>query len=322
MTTQTLPVQTFSFYQHVLFIFAVVAVIIFSAVSVPYKVFAQTAPLDPHNPADVETAVKNYFADIPAMPAIAKCESSFRQFDYDGSVLFDPSYSMIGVFQVSAAHLPESIGLGMDIMTLNGNMAYAKRLYMQNGIDPWMDSFGCWGSQVNQKPPLVLGTSTVASPAPTSLPTPTAASVNSGGSSGLALGMTGASVLALQQLLNKVGFVIAASGAGSPGNETNRFGSLTRNAVRRFQCAKSIVCSGDESTTGYGMVDDRTYQALLAASGVAPAPINSAVGQLPPNTTGGTAMDKAAQIAQVESQISALVQQLDTLNKRLGELTR
>ena len=38
---------------------------------------------------------------------------------------------------------------------------------------------------------------------------------------------------------------------------------MTREAVRRFQCAKGIACDGDEATTGYGRVGPMTRSALL-----------------------------------------------------------
>lgn len=325
-------------------------VVAVAVLCLPHMAFAQVAsiaatstatvtPIDPYNPADVELRVRDYFKDVPSMAAIAKCESSFRQYGDDGHVLFDPSYSMIGVFQISAAHLPESIGLGMDIMTLDGNLAYARRLYTQGGIDPWMDSFGCWGNVVktaNQSslPGMVLGTSTQATSgaAPVS-PAPAPAITAIPSVMSLSLGMTNSSILALQQMLNKLGFAVAASGAGSLGQETTRFGSLTRDAVRRFQCAKLSICSGNESTTGYGMVDDRTYQALQAAmqalSPVAvttPAPTPAAPSYTltaASNTSVSSASsDKAAQIAQVQSQIVNLTNQLDQLNKQLNTLTK
>lgn len=288
-------------------------------------------PFDPLNPADIEAKVRSYFADFPTMAAIAQCESGFRQFDSDGTVLFDPSYSMIGIFQESSAHLAEALDLGMNILTVDGNLAYARHLYQTNGIDPWMDSYKCWGSIVKSQGS-VLGTSTSAvgasssvtasATAPTTVVSQTAPATSY--SVGLALGMSGESVMALQQSLNKAGFVVAASGAGSPGQETMRFGMLTRDAVRRFQCAKGIVCSGDESTTGYGEADDRTQAALAAALSalVATAATPTAATSTQPATTPGQSSDKAAQIAQVESQITALTNQLDTLNRRLTDLTR
>lgn len=57
----------------------------------------------------------------------------------------------------------------------------------------------------------------------------------------LETGSTGDDVRALQAYLNSHGFAVASSGAGSPGNETNRFGGLTRAALIKFQKAKGIT---------------------------------------------------------------------------------
>ena len=59
----------------------------------------------------------------------------------------------------------------------------------------------------------------------------------------LQVGSTGDDVLALQVYLNARGFTIAQSGAGSPGNETMRFGGLTRAALAKFQAANGITPS-------------------------------------------------------------------------------
>ncbi len=57
----------------------------------------------------------------------------------------------------------------------------------------------------------------------------------------LELGMKGADVRELQKFLNANGFLIAETGDGSPGNETQYFGSLTRAALAKYQAAKGIT---------------------------------------------------------------------------------
>lgn len=61
-------------------------------------------------------------------------------------------------------------------------------------------------------------------------------------------------VLALQKFLNAEGFVLAETGAGSPGNETSYFGNRTYNAVLRFQNAYAseiLHPLGLSEATGY-----------------------------------------------------------------------
>ncbi len=51
----------------------------------------------------------------------------------------------------------------------------------------------------------------------------------------LTFGSIGEDVKALQKLLNSKGFILASEGPGSPGNETDFFGRLTRDKVIKFQ---------------------------------------------------------------------------------------
>ncbi|MFZ2556247.1 MAG: peptidoglycan-binding protein, partial [Minisyncoccia bacterium] len=57
----------------------------------------------------------------------------------------------------------------------------------------------------------------------------------------LELGMSGADVVALQVFLNTKGFIVAASGIGSRGNESDYFGARTKAALATYQAANAIV---------------------------------------------------------------------------------
>ncbi len=57
----------------------------------------------------------------------------------------------------------------------------------------------------------------------------------------LTIGSTGADVKCFQALMNAHGFQLAASGAGSPGNETSYFGTRTLGAVQRLQVAQGWI---------------------------------------------------------------------------------
>jgi len=75
-------------------------------------------------------------------------------------------------------------------------------------------------------------------------------------SSGLGKGMTSADIRRLQQLLNKhADTQISSSGVGSPGNETEYFGSLTEKAVQKFQAKYGVAQEGD---SGYGYMGPKT----------------------------------------------------------------
>jgi hypothetical protein len=90
--------------------------------------------------------VQEYFADSPVLIDIASCESHFIQFDADGTIhrgKVNPQD--VGVMQINEKyHLSDSKKLGLDIYTLEGNMAYAKHLYEKQGTRPWEYSSKCW----------------------------------------------------------------------------------------------------------------------------------------------------------------------------------
>jgi hypothetical protein len=222
-----------------------IAISIFSMTLVSSAPSGALAQANPN--AGVEAQVRAAMADLPEMIVIAKCESGFRQFAPDGTPLRGGTgKKYVGIFQIDEnLHRQKALDMVYDINTVVGNVAYARYLHSKSGTNPWK---GC------------LGTPVAPAPAPG---TPAVQGSGTGSlASNLNFGMTNAQVLTLQQILNKSGFVISASGPGSPGNETSYFGAMTREAVRKFQCAKNITCSGSESTTGYGMVGPRTRAAL------------------------------------------------------------
>ena len=98
----------------------------------------------------VKEYVQAYFADEPLLADIAGCESHFRQYDKDGNVLRNPNSSAIGIMQImSSIHDPVADKLGLDIYTMQGNLAYAKFLYAAKGTGPWNSSKACWGKSKN-----------------------------------------------------------------------------------------------------------------------------------------------------------------------------
>lgn len=96
--------------------------------------------------ADIESKVRLFFADTPIMAEVIKCESQFRQFNSDGSAFRGIVNNQdVGIAQVNEYyHAKRAKKLGIDIYTVDGNMAYAKLLYQEEGTDPWSSSAPCW----------------------------------------------------------------------------------------------------------------------------------------------------------------------------------
>lgn len=97
-------------------------------------------------PKTTKDIVDEYFKDTPILSKIAFCESTFRQFNEQGDVLRGKVNSRdVGVMQINEFyHLERAQELGLDIYTLEGNMAYAKDLYERKGVSPWVHSSDCW----------------------------------------------------------------------------------------------------------------------------------------------------------------------------------
>ena len=75
--------------------------------------------------------------------AIGYCESSLRQFQEDGAVLVSTT-SDKGVLQINQIHWKTAEKMGIDLDTVDGNIAYAKYLKERNGKNDWYQSAHCW----------------------------------------------------------------------------------------------------------------------------------------------------------------------------------
>ncbi len=97
-------------------------------------------------PQEVEKRVRAEFAATPAMIEIARCESEFRHYNGNGTVLRGGyNAGMVGVFQFyEAIHASQARALGFDLATLEGNLKYAKHLHSISGTQPWNSSKSCW----------------------------------------------------------------------------------------------------------------------------------------------------------------------------------
>src|SRR3989344_2769577 len=82
----------------------------------------------------------------------------------------------------------------------------------------------------------------------------------------LTVGSRGEDVKCLQQYLNANGYPVAASGAGSAGNETTYFGQATRGAVAKWQAAMGV-----SPAVGYfGTISRAKFSSM--ATGTTPVP--------------------------------------------------
>ncbi len=98
------------------------------------------------NSKNIEKFVNDYFADIPILALIAKCESRFRHLNSSGTVLKGDrnSYDR-GVMQINILYHAKILEkLGLDVQNLDDNVQYARYLYEKEGAKPWMSSSACW----------------------------------------------------------------------------------------------------------------------------------------------------------------------------------
>jgi vacuolar-type H+-ATPase subunit F/Vma7 len=88
------------------------------------------------------------FKDEPLLVQIAKCESGYRQYDSKGNILRGiVNNKDVGIMQINEGyHLERAKELGIDIYSVDGNLAYAKLMYHEQGGMPWKASSPCWSA--------------------------------------------------------------------------------------------------------------------------------------------------------------------------------
>ena len=100
------------------------------------------------NSKQVEKYVREQFKDEPILVEIARCESTFRQYDKNGGIIRGiVNKGDVGVMQINERyHADEAVKLGLNIYTTEGNVAFAKHLYDKFGSQPWSSSEDCWSA--------------------------------------------------------------------------------------------------------------------------------------------------------------------------------
>lgn len=82
-------------------------------------------------------------AEIELMKHIGFCESTYTQFNKDGSVFRGKiTPKDVGVYQINEYYNPSSFP---NAYTTEGNIEEAFKLYKAQGTSPWSASKPCWG---------------------------------------------------------------------------------------------------------------------------------------------------------------------------------
>lgn len=85
--------------------------------------------------------INKVFPDAPIMVKVAKCESSFKSDAYNGT---NNSHDK-GLFQISTKYHGAKVKeLGLNMYDVKDNLAFARLLYEERGLEPWIWSKPCW----------------------------------------------------------------------------------------------------------------------------------------------------------------------------------
>lgn len=145
-------------------------------------------------------------------------------------------------------------------------------------------------------------------------PSTPAVSVSSVFTKGFTKGQSSPDIKRLQVILNSdPDTKIASSGVGSPGSETEMYGSLTEKAVQKFQEKYGIAKKGD---SGYGYLGPKTRAKLNEVGATTSA--TPAVPAAPQSSSATPAVPAtSAQTDALQAQINAALEQVRVLQEQL-----
>ena len=101
----------------------------------------------------------------------------------------------------------------------------------------------------------------------------------------LTLGSVGEDARALQKFLNGRGFIIVATGAGSPGHESNYFGSRTQMALAKYQASVGLPAIGRYGPQTRAFIKKQSAQPLVVPAQpkvISPITVKTQVKVVPP----------------------------------------
>jgi hypothetical protein len=87
----------------------------------------------------VVSKILEVFPDAPIMVVVAQCESSLNPLADRENRNVD-----VGLFQINQVHNARLAQLGLDRWDIDDNLAYARMLYDESGLQPWYMSKHCW----------------------------------------------------------------------------------------------------------------------------------------------------------------------------------
>lgn len=92
----------------------------------------------------IQDVLSAEFGPNSPMLDVAWCESGFKQFESPNRVLRGRiTPADIGLFQINAEYHEDYLRV-YNVYSVQGNIAYAKKLYERNGLRDWKASKSCW----------------------------------------------------------------------------------------------------------------------------------------------------------------------------------